>query len=238
MLTVACWKWKRIPTGHQLPNVVDYTPAHVHTLQAMVARNTTLPHRFVCITDDPAGLECETIPLWDVYEAGGCYHRLRAFDPDFGLLGRRFAWIDLDAVIVGNIDHILDVDADFAINKYVYKGRLHQHYNGGIVVMTAGARPQVWDRFDPRVSPRYIRMLNHKSLLLGSDQAWISHVLGNGERTFDHREGVYEMMSLTRMRRRVVNEPQNIPADARIILFSGPRDPSMSTLPWVIEHYR
>ena len=231
MITVACWKWRRIPTGHQLPSVCDYTPAHVHTLQAMIARNTTIPHRFVCITDDPEGLECETIPLWEVYEAGGCYHRLRAFDPGIrDLLGERFAWIDLDAVIVGGLDGILGVDADFAINGYVYGNRPGQHYNGAIVVMDAGARPQVWERFDPVESPRVIQALNRDKTLIGSDQAWISHALGPGERAFDRRDGVYELLSLP--------SQETLPDDARIVLFSGPRDPSQSDLPWVKEHYR
>jgi hypothetical protein len=241
MITIACWKWERIPTGHQLPNVMDYTVDHVHKLQSMLARNLTIPYRFVCITDDPTGLQCETIPLWEKYEAGGCYHRLKVFDPDFHLLGHRFAWIDLDVVITGNVDHIFGIDADFAINGYPYRGRAEQYYNGAIVVMNRGARPQVWREFDPIASPRLMADKNEKRELIGSDQAFVSYILGPNERKFTEDDGVYEAMSLERVKRyfaTTVPTHLPLPNKARIVLFSGPRDPHSSNFPWVKAHYK
>jgi hypothetical protein len=233
VLTIACWKWERILTGHQLPHVVNYGPKHVHTMMSMLERNVTIPYRFVCITDDPTGLECETIPLWETYPAGGCYHRLRAFSPEIeDILGNRFCWIDLDAVVVDNIDSILSVENDFAIHRYAYTGRPDQHYNGGLVVMSAGVRKGVWDSFHPEESPKLIARLNEEKKLIGSDQAWISHVLGPGERTIGPAEGVYEAMPLERSKR---TPP---PPGVKMVMFSGPRDPSRTILPWVKEHYR
>ena len=230
MITIACWKWTRIKTGHQLPSVVDYGANHVRVMESMLKRHVTVPYRFVCITDDPTDLECETIPLWETYEAGGCYHRLKAFSPDIqDLLGERFCWIDLDAVIVNNIDHILTVDADFAIHRYAYTNCSMQHYNGGLVVMSAGKRAKVWETFDPKESPLLMKNMNLKKKLIGSDQAWISHVLKHGERTFGPNDGVYEAK---------VIESKPLPGNACIVMFSGPRDPSTSELPWIKEHYR
>ena len=242
MITIACWKWKRIPTGHQLPNVCDYTADHVNTLQGMLERNLTIDHRFVCITDEPEGIHGETIPIWELYEAGGCYHRLRAFGEGMGdLLGPRFAWIDLDCVITGNVDHLFGIDNDFAINRYPYEGRPFQFYNGGLVVMDAGCRKLVWELFDPRESPARVAQLNAQKKVIGTDQAWISLVLGDGERTFDKRDGVYEAMTLDRMirkRRRTDIQHAEPPEDAAIVFFSGPRDPSRGGLPWVRRYYR
>lgn len=229
MITVACWKWRRIATGHQLPHVVDYTAEHVHRLRDMVQRNTTVEHQFVCITDDPEGLDCETLPLWNTLEAGGCYHRLKAFDPEFDLLGDRFAWIDLDCVITGNIDHLLEVDADFAIHRYAYNNRPLQRYNGGLLVMNRGARRQVWETFDPVDTPKLIARLNHNQRVVGSDQAWISLVLGQNERKLGPADGVYEVAHL---------RDKPLPGNACAVMFSGARDPSASNLPWVKEHYR
>jgi hypothetical protein len=237
VITIACWKWKRTTTGHQLPHVVDYGPEHVHTMQSMLERNVTVPYRFVCITDDPTGLDCETIPLWEVYEAGGCYHRLRAFSPEISeILGNRFCWIDLDAVIVDNIDPILSIEDDFAIHQYAYKGKPEQHYNGGLVIMSAGVRAEVWDAFHPTASPRIIARMNEEKRLIGSDQAWISHVLGPGERTLGPADGVYEAMPMEKSRSS--RNDRHPPKDARIVLFSGPRDPTSTPLPWVKEYYR
>jgi hypothetical protein len=248
MITIACWKWERIKTGHQLPNVGDYTVDHVHKMRNMLERNVTVPYRFVCITDDPTGLECETIPLWEKYEGGGCYHRLKVFDPEFDLLGDRFAWIDLDAVIVGNIDHILNVDTDFAINRYPYGGRPHQHYNGALVVANKGARPQLWKEFNPDTTPRFIANLNDERRLLGSDQAFISHVLGPNERTFSESDGIYEAMTLEKRTLRpgfrstrvcdYVQKELPKPQNASIIMFSGPRDPHTTEISWIRDYYK
>ena len=45
--TVACLKWG-----------TRYSADYVNNLRAMVARNLTVAHRFLCITDDPSGVEC------------------------------------------------------------------------------------------------------------------------------------------------------------------------------------
>ncbi len=253
MITVVCWKWQRSTTGHQLPNVGDYTLRHVHTLQSMIARNTNVPHRFVCCTDDPRGLDCETVPLWPEWaELGGCYRRLRMFAPDFTLFGKRWLSIDLDTVITGNIDHLLEMDAPFAIHRYAYSGHPQQHYNGGLILMNQGARPQVWERFDPEKTPLEIAELNRARKLIGSDQAHISRVLGDGEVSIGPRDGVMEFMALPdvrKQRRRFRGNrapgyveppmpPPTLPGNARMIMFSGPRDPVQCALPWVQEHYR
>src|SRR4030095_16148363 len=60
MLTVVCWKWRRPVTYRS-----QYAPETVHTLRRMVAAHYAKPHRFVCVTDDPTGLDgIETIPIW------------------------------------------------------------------------------------------------------------------------------------------------------------------------------
>jgi hypothetical protein len=246
MITIACWKWERIKTGHQLPNVGDYTADHVHKMRNMLARHVTIPYRFVCITDDPTGLDCETIPLWEKYEGGGCYHRLKVFDPNFNLLGDRFAWIDLDAVIIDNIDSILTVDADFAVNRYPYEGRPNQYYNGALVVANRGARPRLWTEFDPVESPRFIAKQNSERNLLGSDQAFMSHVLGPNERTFSEKDGIIEAMTLEKIQnpRRyhstLVRDHvlAKAPPNAKIIMFSGPRDPHTTEISWIKDHYK
>ena len=46
-LTVACLKWGR-----------KYGVDYVNILRDMVRRHLAVPHRFVCLTDDPAGIEC------------------------------------------------------------------------------------------------------------------------------------------------------------------------------------
>ena len=122
MITVVCWKWKKDDYRSK------FESWHVDVLRDMVRRNTSVPHRFVCITDDASGIfdpSVEIIPLWanpapnyGSHMRPNCFVRLPAFSSEMkSLLGEKFIWLDLDTVITGNIDHILSDEADFKIWK-------------------------------------------------------------------------------------------------------------------------
>lgn len=230
-ITVVVWKWKRIRTGHQIPHVVQYGAKHVNTFASMLRRRTTVPYRLVCVTDDPTDITTELVeivPLWELYEAGGCYHRLRCFAPDaHKLFGPRFVWIDLDCVITGSMDALLTTPGDFVINRYDHEDK-PQWYNGSFVMMDAGARPQVWNRFHPVDSPLAMKALNASGEKVGSDQAWIAHVLGPNERTVGPDDGIRDVAKIGDI----------LPEDTRIVFFSGPRDPSQMRHPWIRQHWK
>lgn len=77
----------------------DFTPEYVHRLRDGVAANTTVDHRFVCLTDVD-DLDCETIPL--EHDLPGWWSKLELFR-----LSGPCVYFDLDTVIRGNIDEIL-----------------------------------------------------------------------------------------------------------------------------------
>ena len=82
MLTIVCWKWKKHKSGFQLPGVVPYTAHHVNVLRNMLERHCHIPFRFVCLTDDPRGIECETLPVPTRYaELGGAFDRFQDLFP-------------------------------------------------------------------------------------------------------------------------------------------------------------
>ena len=62
MIDVICWKWKPLE-GFR----TEFTAYHVNVLYDMVKRNTTIPFRFNCVTDDAEGIDdnIRIIPLWD-----------------------------------------------------------------------------------------------------------------------------------------------------------------------------
>lgn len=240
MISVVAFKWQRSTEGMQLPRSVEqYGAQHVNILYRSVQRNTTVPHRFICVTDDPSGLDSgiEVVDLWDYCKyLGGCYNRLYIFSPDIeDLLGPRFIAIDLDCVITSNIDHILNRTEDFVINEYDIEANrhaTHQYYNGGIIMMNAGARDEVWYDFDPSTTPDLLQSRKDRIELVGSDQAWISHRLGPGESTFTKRDGVYDYRKL--------DNRKILPSDAAIVMFPGKRDPltEYTKAPWIREHWR
>lgn len=231
MLTIATFFWQHSGRGFQLPSMAGgfrYTADHVRRLQSMLRRYAG-EHRFVCITDTPIdGVEC--LPLWpDLAELGGCYRRLKLFDPAMELLGRRFMVVDLDVVITGDIRPLLAREEPIVLNKYRGSSPTDpdQHYNGGLLLMDAGARPEVWRDFDPVESPRLIA--DSKKLCIGTDQAWIRLRLSKGEARFTEDDGVYECRQVQ----------HGLPPNARMVLFAGQRDPStMQEVAWVRQNWQ
>lgn len=235
-LTFVCWRWTP-RVGYRSV----YPPSTVTILRNMIRRHYPNPHRFVCVTDRPDELDrdIEAIPLWHDYrnlpapqgpKNPSCYVRLKAYAAEIGdTFGPRFVSMDLDTVIVRDIRPLFDRPEDFVIwgdtNRNTY-------YNGGLVLMTAGARKQVWERFDPERSPREAAAHG----CFGSDQGWISYCLGPGERKWTRDDGVYSF------RNDIAAYSAPLPANARLVSFHGAHDPwSMSVQdahPWVKEFYR
>lgn len=231
MMTFVCFLWKRNTQGFKLPSVCDYTARHVNVLRNMLERHVHMPHRLVCVTDDAKGIDrrVETVPLWDkCRDLGGCYNRLWVFSEDAReLFGPRFACIDLDCVILKDCTDLFTRDEDFIINSYypTPPNYLDQYYNGGLFMMTAGARSSVWDEFDPA---RHPEMLQADARCIGTDQAWIRVHLGKGEARYTQDDGVYEA--------RIIGPTP--PANARLVMFAGKRDPSKSMHGWVRRAWR
>lgn len=235
MLSIVCWKWK--PKGTYRST---FTARHVDTLAAMVARNYANPHRMVCVTDDPEGIDrsIETVPLWDDFAnvpsphgAGNpsCYRRLKAFSAEAEQwFGPRFVCIDLDCVIVSDMSPLWDRLDDFVICGDTNPST---PYNGSMYLLRAGSRKQVWDDFDPIRSPAITKRFGY----FGSDQAWIGARLGTLEHRWTAKDGVYSY------RNEIAKRGGALPANARIVIFHGQHDPwcpQCQRLPWVKEHYR
>lgn len=233
--TIVCFKWRKNKQGYKLKNQLDYGSEHVNILFKSIQRNTTHNINFFCVTDDVSGIDknVNVIPLWDKCRyLGGCYNRLFVFDESVkSIFGERFTCIDLDCVVVGNIDNILDREDDFIINQYQTKGDQRQKYNGGLFSMNTGSRRQVWNKFDPANSPNLLQNYRDRGDLLGSDQAWIQYVLGENEKVFTNNDGIYDYSFL---------QDNQLPENANIVFFPGRVDPlfEKEKHSWVKHHWR
>jgi hypothetical protein len=136
--------------------------------------------------------------------------------------------MDLDTVIVADVTTLFDRPEDFVIwgesdfPKTTW-------YNGSLWLLTAGSRRQVWETFNTG-SPLLTRRANAR----GSDQGWISYVLGPKEATFGRQDGVYSY------RKDILKMDGVLPENARIICFHGKVDPwapEGQVWPWVQEHW-
>lgn len=231
--SVVCWKWHR--EGYRS----KFTANTVNVLRKMVARNFAHPHRFICVTDDAEGLDrqVEVVSGWNDYAEvpslhgngnPSCYRRLRMFSRDAGdTFGKRFVSIDLDCVIVDDMKPVWLRDDDFVIWGDTSP---RTFYNGSMVLMTAGARPQVWEDFDPKKSPAKAFAAG----MWGSDQAWISHRLGPNEKKWTKADGVYSF------RNEVQRMGGHLPKGARVVMFHGvfdPWAPGPQQIPWVKRNW-
>lgn len=230
------WKWKS--PGYRS----QFTSEHVNVLRAMVARHYKTPHRFICVTDDPEGLddgiEPQPIdnrwadipnPTWS--DGPSCYRRLALFAPDAGdRFGKRYVSLDLDAVVIGDLAPLWDRPEPIVLwgDPNFDSGIL---YCGSMVLMDAGAAPQVYEDFDPEISPKRSHAARHP----GSDQGWIAHKLGPGQPVWTQQDGIYSYWRHIQMKR------LPLPGDARIVFFHGrvdPWSPEAQQHDWVREHWR
>jgi len=233
------YKWKA-PPGYRS----QFGPQQVNIWRRMILRHYVGQARFICVTDDPAGIdsEIEIVPLWnhlrDLKSPHGpgnpaCYPRLFGYSEEAEeFFGPRFMATDLDILIAGardSLNQLVDVPDDFKIWGDTAK---NTPYNGSLTLMTAGARKQVWETFDPVESPKRARALGY----IGSDQAWIGACLGPGEKKWTAADGVYSY------RNEIQHVGGHLPANARIVVFHGSIDPwspyARARHPWVLENYR
>lgn len=190
-LLVMTWLWR------QEGGRVEFTAEHVNIWAAMVRRHCSLDIEIACVTNLPEGIDpsiriIEPPGFYDDLKTsrwrGGrpsCYRRLSMFRSDAADLfgAERFVSMDLDCVIGGNIDSILDRPEDFVICGPSQIGA-RWLYNGSMMMMTAGARPSVYDEFTPEDAEMASRRF------VGSDQAWIAYALGDGEAIWTADHGV------------------------------------------------
>lgn len=188
-IQIQTWLWSQ-PGGR-----TTYTKDHVLIWRDSVRRHLTVPHTFALVTDlvdelddikiiaPPRDFENVRIPTWGE-RMPQCLRRIAMFRPDaaevFG--ARRFLNMDLDVVVSGSLDEIVSRPEEIVLYRGTHQAR---PYNGSLLMMDAGCRPQVYEQFTPEGAVRAGQQF------LGSDQAWISYVLGPGEAVLDASHGVH-----------------------------------------------
>ena len=98
-----------------------YSPEYVNLLAAMVRKNLTIPHRFVCFTDNAEGLNSriEVRPLpemeIDARLPERCWRKLSIFQERLDDLVGQALFMDLDVLIWDNLDSFFEIAGEFYI---------------------------------------------------------------------------------------------------------------------------
>lgn len=229
-LTVVCWMWR----GER-----KYLPVHVNALHKMVRKHLTVPHRFVCIADTldgfAPGIEVMPMPEGAVRLAAmrspeganmpSCYRRLWLFSEEARRLGDRVLLTDIDAIITGNIDHLVARTETFVGWRPIVDWGNKERVAGGMYLMTTGAHTEVYDDFNKSAIGE-ARAAGYR----GSDQAWISYKLGKTAATWAESDGIYALSDF--------KQSETPPPDALVIHFCGHTKPWHVGVPkWVRAHY-
>ena len=163
MATILCMKWG-----------TKYGPEYVNRLHSMVRRHLTIPHRFVCLTDNRDGLhaDIETFPIPSLELPAGAPERgwtkLVSFSPALSAPGGpelkgEVLFLDIDIVIVGNMDGFFQHPGEFLIIRDWQKGDYTG--NSSVYRWTAGAHPDVLEYFRANLEAVRKRHRNEQEFL-------------------------------------------------------------------------
>jgi len=140
MANIICMKWG-----------AKFGPEYVNRLHSMVERNLTLPHRFVCFTDDPTGIapgvEIRPLPPMDLppgKERG--WRKLSTFQSPLADLKGPTLFLDLDIVVVGALDVFFTHPGKFLIiHDWLFPNDIMG--NSSVYRFEAGEHPEVFSHF-------------------------------------------------------------------------------------------
>lgn len=226
---ILCMKWGTL-----------YGARDVNNLAREVSRHLSRPHRFICLTDDAAGLDAaiETRPLPRLDLPPGSrdtrWRKLALFNRDLperldAAPGTPTLFLDLDLVVTGGLDAFFDLPGRFCILRdddlfrakplrRLNPGRdrfLHMVGNTSVFRYGLGAHPDVVDR--------YVAAPDESARRYEHEQQMVSDVLdGQGGMTYWPRGWCVSFKNhcVGRGLSSYLTDPA-CPDGARIVLFAG-----------------
>ena len=118
---------------------------YVYKLKNMVYRNVTGDNRFICLTHNPELIEDEdVIPVRLPDETiAGSWNMIQLFH-GYDFLSDRLVYFDLDTVILGNIDDLVNSESGFYV---LYDFGMKKPTFGGAVKVFNQKYRWIWDLF-------------------------------------------------------------------------------------------
>lgn len=213
MLTVWC-VWWRDPA-----NPDKYSEYYVQRLQREVRNNLTVPHRFVCITDEAVD-GVATMPPPEKYP--GWWAKVGLFKR--GVATGHNLFLDLDVVVTGSLD---DLVKTYRAEPLAMPSNWARSGHGGcqssvMLWNDCAMTRKIYEQFDPRIA--HWPPINQPGVLWG-DQEWITELRNKGE------------IQVTPMRADWIKSykyhcTNGLPPDTRVVVFHGDPKPPQVGASW------
>lgn len=206
-----------------------YDNGYVNALANAIKKNTTLPYEFVCLTDSTDSFDesvHKVIPLR--HALPGWWSKMELFNqPHFR--GKTIVFIDLDTVIVGNIDFLIDHHSTIfmALNDFYTLSNL----GSGLMVFRGEAFNHIYAEFMRRP------IHNIRNIPTG-DQTFIESIIGPHGFARIQSEFPNKVVSFKK-HCRYGNDFTNLflPEDARVVCFHGVPKPHNITHPIIANNW-
>lgn len=216
---------------HKAGKVAKDLPAqYVNNLFKGVKRFATRPFKFICFTNEPLRnlhKEIEIRPFRKVSRMG-VLPRLYVFSEEAGLFGSQVLCLDLDIVIVGSLENIMNYDGLFCARSKFKRGEEYK-LDGDIFSFRAGHEIEniFWKPFiaDVRKAERETE---------GRERYWFRQVAGNiAERWDVHAPG-----QVVSYKRHVSGLYPYFPTRAAIISCHGTPRPHQVNKKWFKQYWK
>ena len=217
-----------------------YGPEYVDRLYGMVARNLARPFRFVCLTDDAAGIRgevvCAPIPklprIAQPKERG--WLKIASFSPELaGLLDETVLYLDLDVVVMGALDPLFEHPGDFPMVRDWYH-QLRVVGNSSVYRYRPSDRHALFETFCNDADAIVLRIRNEQEFLSEYLQA-------RGELGFWPKAWCqsFRVSCLAPWPLRAWQTPK-APDDCRVLIFHGEPKPTEALIgrPGVLQTFR
>jgi hypothetical protein len=197
---------------------VGYDATWVEKLKNSVARNITLPYKFMCLSD--CNVPCDRIPL--ISTGKGYWSKLELFRPN--LFDGPVLYIDLDNVICGNLDNLVE---KIKHEKFVMLREYDTKVASSSIMWWNGDFSQLWLKWLSN-TPEFWRSQYAKMPKIG-DQAFIED---NIQHTFLQNYIPEDWISWSNQKK--------ISVESRVLVFRKPgqKPSNMSDHPLVQQHWK
>lgn len=165
MIHIVCLKWGK-----------KYGPEYVNRLYFGLRRNSNIPFRFHCFTDDSSNIVDDVIihdlPFKD--QLDGWWNKVYLFSTDIPIpIGEKIFFVDLDTLITNTLDDLLNHDPKkITVLKDFYTGLARtvigdDNIGSGLMSWYHGQYQYIWDNFIHDTATAI------KSVEPHGDQRWI-----------------------------------------------------------------